>query len=75
MEDSVGAKFYCPYAVADSNSAFGLGRRRWSSPQQCYIHCLGTLKKLIQDTGNTEHVHSYKQRFLQTTAVLGFHTL
>ena len=24
-------------------SAFGLGRRRWSSPQQCYLHCLRTL--------------------------------
>jgi len=23
-------------------SAFGLGRRRWSSPQQCYLHCLRT---------------------------------
>ena len=21
-------------------SASGLGRRRWSSPQQCYLHCL-----------------------------------
>ena len=24
------------------NRAFGLGRRRWSSPQQCYLHCLRT---------------------------------
>ena len=23
-------------------SAFGLGRRHWSSPQQCYLHCLHT---------------------------------
>jgi len=23
--------------------AFGLGRRRWSSPQQCYLHCLRAL--------------------------------
>ena len=23
-------------------SAFELGRRRWSSPQQCYLHCLCT---------------------------------
>jgi len=23
-----------------ATSAFGLGRRRWSSPQQCYLHCL-----------------------------------
>ena len=31
--------------------AFGLGRRRWSSPQQCYLHCLRALyeetKKLV----------------------------
>ena len=25
-----------------ATSAFGLGRRRWSSPQQCYLHCLRT---------------------------------
>ena len=25
-----------------ATSAFGLGRRHWSSPQQCYIHCLRT---------------------------------
>jgi len=25
-----------------TTSAFGLGRRRWSSPQQCYLHCLCT---------------------------------
>jgi len=26
-----------------ATSAFGLGRRRWSSAQQCYLHCLSTL--------------------------------
>jgi len=26
-----------------ATGAFGLGRRRWSSPQQCYLHCLCTL--------------------------------
>jgi len=25
-----------------ATSAFGLGRTRWSSPQQCYLHCLRT---------------------------------
>ena len=25
-----------------ATSAFGLGRRRWSSPQQCYLRCLCT---------------------------------
>ena len=26
-----------------ATSAFGLGRRRWSYPRQCYLHCLHTL--------------------------------
>jgi len=26
-----------------ATSAFGLGRRCWSSPQQCYLHCLCTV--------------------------------
>ena len=30
-----------PFLTA--TSAFGLGRRRWSSPQQCYLHCLCTV--------------------------------
>ena len=25
-----------------ATSAFGLGRRRWSFPQQCYVYCLRT---------------------------------
>ena len=29
-----------------ATSAFGLGRRRWSSPQQCYLHCLRTGSEL-----------------------------
>jgi len=29
-----------------TTSAFGLGRRRWSSPQQCYLHCLRTVGRL-----------------------------
>ena len=31
-----------------ATSTFGLGRRRWSSPQQCYLHCLCTLIKSQQ---------------------------
>jgi len=27
--------------------AFGLGRRYWSSPQQCYLHCFRTTDKLL----------------------------
>ena len=30
-----------PFLMA--TSTFGSGRRRWSSPQQCYLHCLRTL--------------------------------
>ena len=26
-----------------ATSAFGLGRRRYSSPQRCYLHCLRTI--------------------------------
>ena len=32
---------HMPLLVA--TSAFGLGRRRWSSPQQCYLHYVLTL--------------------------------
>ena len=31
-----------------ANSTSGLGRRRWSGPQQCYLHCLCTINKLAQ---------------------------
>jgi len=30
-----------------TTSAFGLGRRCWSFPQQCYLHCLRTLSEGI----------------------------
>jgi len=32
-----------PTSLLTATSAFGLGRRCWSSPQQCYLHCLHTL--------------------------------
>ena len=32
---------HIPLLVA--TTALGLGRRRWSSPQQCYLHCLHTI--------------------------------
>jgi len=31
-----------------ATSAFGLGRRHWSSPQQCYLHCV--LRKCDMNT-------------------------
>ena len=33
-EDFVGAKFYCRVPLLTATSAFGLRRKRWSSPQQ-----------------------------------------
>ena len=39
----VGAKFYCLMPLLMAASTFRLGRRHWSSPQQCYLHCLRTL--------------------------------
>jgi len=45
LEDFVGAKFYCPHALADGNQRIRTGdRRRWSSPQRCYLHCLRTVQ-------------------------------
>ena len=33
--------------TADGNQRIWIRERRWSSPQQCYVHCLRTvLKKL-----------------------------
>ena len=32
-------------------NAFGLGRRRWSSPQQCYLHCLHRGISLLSTAG------------------------
>ena len=48
LVDFVGAKFYRPHALADGTSAFGLGRRCWLCPQQCYLHCLYTRQLLFQ---------------------------
>jgi len=33
--------------------AFGLGRRHWSSPQRCYVHCLGTLLTIKRHKSRT----------------------
>ena len=35
-------KFYCPHALLTATSGFGLGRRCWSSSQECYLHCVLT---------------------------------
>ena len=36
-------RFTACMPLLTATSAFGLGRRRWSSHQQCYLHCLHTL--------------------------------
>jgi len=41
-----------------SPSAFGLERRRWSSPQHCYLHCLHTTHRKIKLQTHT-HTQSH----------------
>jgi len=42
--DFVGAKFYCPYALADGSQHIRIREKTLdcSSRQQCYLHCLCT---------------------------------
>ena len=47
-----------------ATSAFGLGTRCWSSPQQCYLHCLRNLTITI----NT-HTHPFNGPLSGTTRV------
>jgi len=47
-----------------ATSAFGLGRRCWSSPQQCYLYCLRT-SHIIPHT----HTHPFNGPFSGTTRV------
>ena len=58
-----------------ATSAFRLGRRCWSSPQQCYLHCLRTLRLRTHDkalcksavtSASTEHG---RMQFLDTTSL------
>ena len=37
--------FTASMPLLTATSTFGLGRRRWSSPQQCYLYCLRTCRK------------------------------
>jgi len=39
--------FTAHMALLTATSAFGLGTRCWSSPQQCYLHCLCTFKSQL----------------------------
>ena len=42
MEDLLVQNFTTHMPLLAATSAFGLGRRHWSSPQQCYLQCLHT---------------------------------
>ena len=42
-----------------ATSAFGLGRRRYSSPQRCYLHHLRTLFKWMQNNWNAPSVFTF----------------
>jgi len=41
---------YTYMTLLTTTSAFRLGRRRWSSPQQCYLHCLHTFNTIRYNT-------------------------
>jgi len=41
-----------------ATSAFGLGRKRSSSPQQCHLHCLRTLKQVAQYLEQNQLINS-----------------
>ena len=43
LVDFVGAKFYCPHALADGNQRIRI-REKTLSSEQCYLHCLCTFK-------------------------------
>jgi len=65
LEDFTAEKFYSPQLMA--TSAFGLGRRRYFSPQQCYLNCLRTIKhymhiqhKQANKTENKKHFSPLK---------------
>ena len=53
-----------------ATSVFGLGRRRWSSYLQCYLHCLRTSKLDRVKLGcNDTHTHPFNGPFSGTTRV------
>jgi len=47
-----------------ATSAFGLGRRCWSSPQQCYLHCLSTDQLTKTKVKHNKTVLCVQLRFL-----------
>ena len=64
LEYFAGAMFYCLHALSGGNQRiFRLGRRRWSSPQQCYLHCLHTV------IVSKYHIHPLNGPLSRTTRV------
>jgi len=61
--DFVGAKLYCPHALVTATSAFGLGRRCWSSPQQCYLQCLRTFHNRLCLDKNTHTIQVHENNY------------
>jgi len=45
-------------SLLKATSTFGLGRRRWSSPQQCYLHCLHTFDCFLPQNRLHTHTHN-----------------
>ena len=48
LEDFAGASFTACMPLLTATCAFGLGRRCWSSPQLCNLHCLRTLSSYFR---------------------------
>jgi len=54
-------------------SAFGLGKRHWSSPQQCYLHGLCTFYSLLKlFKHHNLHIPGVQQ-FATSLAIMGTH--
>ena len=67
-----GGVCWCKLLMA--TSTFGLGRRRWPSPQQCYLHCLRTVclrtpvTKRINNLQSTQNFSNKKLSYRRGTA-------
>ena len=46
--------FNCLMPLLMATSAFGSGRRRWSSPQQCYLQCLKPFPQVTENNSNSQ---------------------
>ena len=61
----------CVVPVLTATSAFGSERRRWSSPQQHYLHCLSTSRlHTLLHTCTLSVTASYSHTFIQSIRIL-----